>query len=208
MTGRARWPDISLVILAKDSQAAKTRLPVSRADARELALRLAAGTIRAGLDAATVGTVLVVTSDPDIAADALAVGAHVVSEVRPLGMNRAAALGRSAARAWRPEAPVAICVADLPDVGPADLNAAVDEFRTTGLPMFVPDREETGTTVVIHGDRQSPGFGFGRGSALMHERLGYRRAKRATLALRWDLDTAEDLKRHRHQFGGPRVAAG
>ena len=46
--------------------------------------------------------VFVVTSDPDIARAAAGAGAEVVAEIRPLGMNRAAVLGRRHALSSRP----------------------------------------------------------------------------------------------------------
>jgi 2-phospho-L-lactate guanylyltransferase len=185
---------ISLVVLAKDTHAAKTRLPVPRDEARRLALRLAARTVRAGLAAETVGAVLVVTSDPEIARDASGVGADVVAEIRPLGMNRAASLGRRHALSSRPGSPVAVMVADLPELDPQDLDVAVREFHEIGRPMFVPDLEGTGTTFVVHEPARFLGYAFGRGSAAMHERLGYQRAARSPRSVRCDLDTAEDLE--------------
>ncbi|WP_107775124.1 2-phospho-L-lactate guanylyltransferase [Nocardioides sediminis] len=183
----------SLVVLAKDAHAAKTRLQLPREEARQLALRLAASTVRAGLAAETVGAVLVVTSDPDIARDARGVGAEVVAEPHPLGMNRAAALGRRRALEARPDAPVAVVVADLPELQPTDLDAVVREFATSGSPLYVTDRQGTGTTFLVHGPERCPGFGFGRHSAAMHHRLGYQRAASGPPSLRRDLDTAEDL---------------
>ena len=184
---------ISLVVLAKDSTAAKTRLRLPPEHARALALRLAAATVRAGVAAETVGAVFVVTSDPDIARDAVRAGAAVVDEQRPVGMNRAAAMGRRQAFASRPNEPVGVIVADLPGVHPRDLDAVVHGFHVAGCPVFVPDHEGTGTTFVVHAAGRSPGFGFGLGSAAMHERLGYRRAEHTPRAMRWDLDTEEDL---------------
>jgi 2-phospho-L-lactate/phosphoenolpyruvate guanylyltransferase len=189
---------ISLVVLAKDTRVAKTRLPLSRADARELALALAAGVVRAGLEATTVGSVLVVTSDPDIAGDALAAGALVVAEHRPRGMDRAAALGRRRALTSRPGEPVAVVVADLPDLTAVDLDEVVREFLAVGGPVFVPDHDGTGTTFVAHGPGRWPGVAFGAGSAARHEQLGYRRAERSPWSLRWDLDTADDLASRDH----------
>ena len=123
-------------------------------------------------------------------------GAKVVAEPRPMGMNRAAALGRRRAVAARPGAPVAVIVADLPGLHPSDLDAAVLTFHDEGAPLFVADREGTGTTLLIHGPDQLPGYAFGCGSAAAHQRLGYRPARRVPPSLRWDLDTPEDLLAH------------
>lgn len=82
----------------------------------------------------------------DIARDAVGAGAAVVDEQRPVGMNRAAAMGRRQAFASRPDEPVGVIVADLPGVHPRDLDAVVHGFHVAGCPVFVPDHQGTGTT--------------------------------------------------------------
>jgi 2-phospho-L-lactate guanylyltransferase len=183
----------SVVVLAKDSRFAKTRLGLPREEARRLAVHLAGSTVRAALAAEAVGTVLVVTGDPAIARDAVRRSAEVVAEPRPLGMNRAAELGRRRALELRPHAPVAIVVADLPALRPSDVDAVLTEFLRDGAPLFVADAEGVGTTFLVHGPDRPLGYGFGRGSAAMHHRLGYVPAGTSPYALCHDLDTPEDL---------------
>ena len=74
-------PRASVVVLAKDAQVAKTRLQLPRDAARELALRMTASTVRAALAAETVGAVLVVTGDADIALDAIRAGVEIVADL-------------------------------------------------------------------------------------------------------------------------------
>jgi 2-phospho-L-lactate guanylyltransferase len=197
----------SVVVLAKDSRFAKTRLGLPSDEARRLAVRLAGSTVRAALAAETVGSVLVVTGDPGIAVDAVGAGAVVVTEPRPLGINRAADLGRRRALELRPHAPVAIIVADLPALRPSDVDAVVTEFLGHGRPLFVADAEGVGTTFLIHGPRRSLGYGFGRGSAAMHVRLGYQPARTSPYALCRDLDTPEDLADLAHLVAPERLVA-
>ena len=185
----------TVVILAKDSRSAKTRLPLPRDGARQVALHLASATVRTAIAAEHVGVVLVVTGDPEIAVDALDAGADVLVEPRPLGMNRAAALGRRHALALSTGSPLATMVADLPHVRPDDIDRVVAEFSETGQPLFVADRTGSGTTFLIHGSDRAPGFGFGLRSAVMHGRLGYREFTAAPPGLRTDLDSREDLAR-------------
>jgi 2-phospho-L-lactate guanylyltransferase len=189
-SGNAR---ASVVVLAKDTRLAKTRLGLAREEARRLAAHLAGSTIRAALAAESVGAVYVVTGDPDIGRDARDAGAEVVAEPRVLGMNRAAELGRRHALRARPASSVVVMVADLPDLRPEDIDVVVRDHHGTGRPLFVADHEGTGTTVLVHGPERCPGFGFGRGSAAMHRRLGYRPATTSPASLRHDLDTPEDL---------------
>jgi 2-phospho-L-lactate guanylyltransferase len=108
-------------------------------------------------------------------------------------MNRAAALGRRHALQARPASPVVMMVADLPALRPEDIDAVVSEHHSLGHPLYVADLEGTGTTFLIHGPDRRPGIGFGRGSASMHQRLGYHPAMSGTASLRQDLDTPEDL---------------
>ncbi len=186
--------DVSLVVLAKELGVAKTRLGLDPERAQQVALRLVERTVRAALDAECSGVVSVVTSDPLISEQSARLGAVVVPEGRPWGMNRAGALGRERALRDRPLSPVAVMVADLPLLRPQDLDAAVLQFRQLGAPMYVPDHHLRGTTLLIHGPEHCPGLAFGRDSALMHRRLGYRSAPRAPRGLRVDLDTPEDAQ--------------
>jgi 2-phospho-L-lactate guanylyltransferase len=185
---------VSVVLLAKHADQAKTRLRLPAASARTAALALAARTVRAATQAQAVGAVHIVTSDRTIAADALGAGADVVWEgPRPLGINRAGALGRDHALRVRADAHVAILVADLPYVRAVDLDDVLEAYDRQGSPGFVADHLGTGTTMLVHGPGSRLGIGFGYDSASMHRRLGYRELRAQGRGLRHDLDTAEDL---------------
>lgn len=186
--------DVSLVVLAKELGGAKTRLGLDPESTRRVALRLVGKAVRAALGAECSGTVSIVTSDALISQQSTELGALVVPEGRPLGMNRAGALGREHALRDRPLSPVAVMVADLPLLRPEDLDAAVLQFRQIGAAMYIPDHHSVGTTLLIHGPESRPGLAFGRQSALMHRRMGYRPAMRAPRGLRVDLDTPEDAE--------------
>lgn len=184
---------VSVVVLAKERHSAKTRLPVDRTTARKIALRLALHTVSAAGKAGTTGRVFVVTSDMVIAHESATLGTVVVPERRPLGMNKAAELGRRQALRDHPARPVMVLVADLPYLMPVDLEEAVAEFRERQEPLYVADFRGTGTTCLIHSPRQGMGIGFGRDSASLHYRMGYRPATRQVAGLRTDLDIGEDL---------------
>jgi len=185
---------VSLVVLAKELTAAKTRLGLGPGGAEQVALRLVERTVRAALQAECSGAVWVVTSDPLIAQQSTELGARIAPEGRPCGMNRAGAMGRDFALRHRPLGPVAVLVADLPLLRSDDLDAAAMQFRQVGVPMYVPDHNMIGTTLLIHGPESRLGLAFGPNSALMHRRLGYRPAARAPRGLRVDLDTPEDAE--------------
>jgi len=139
--------------------------------------------------------------DPELPADAyfeLVTGADVVSEACPLGMNRAADLGRRRALDDRPDAPVAILVADLPYLRPNDIDIAVKAFQEHCVPIYVADRQGRGTTFLIHGPYQDPEFRFRPPFCADTSAAGYREAVTAPCGLHADLDTPADLD----QLGG------
>lgn len=184
---------VSVVVLAKELREAKTRLRFEPEETRRTALWLATSTVRSVLDANSVGNVLVVTSDKTIAKNSIGAGAMVVPEGSPLGMNRAAALGRRHALSAAPDATVAIIVADLPHLRPEDVDGVIAEFCQRRDPLFVADHHGVGTTFLIHDPDSWQGIAFGRGSAHMHGRMGYQAARRPLEGLRGDLDTPEDF---------------
>lgn len=181
-------------MLAKELGVAKTRLGLDPSRAQQVALHLVGRSVQAALNADCSGVVWVVTSDPVIAKHSSELGAIIVPEGRPRGMNRAGGLGRDHALHVRPRSPVVVLVADLPLLRSQDLDAAVLQFRQLDAPMYVADHHMLGTTLLIHGPERRPGLAFGRNSALMHRRLGYRPAARAPRGLRVDLDTPEDAE--------------
>lgn len=192
---RLRPPEgASFVVLAKEVRSAKTRLTDDRSLAARVALELARRTVSAALDATCAGTVLVVTSDPQIADESIGLGAVVVPEGQPVGINSAAALGRRRALSSNPGAPVVILVADLPQLRSAELDSVVAEHAERRTPLYVEDHLGEGTTCLVHGPRDLVGLAFGSASARMHRKLGYAAALRPMAGLRRDLDTAEDLR--------------
>ena len=186
--------DISIVVLAKDTDQAKTRFSPDAGRSRGLAMELAKNTLSTALSVlSTPSLVHVVTSDPEITHWAEDRGMTVVREGRPIGMNAAGSLGRRRALASNPRSPIAVVVADLPELSVGDLTQIAAEHDDRQVPLFVPDQNGDGTTCLIHGPRVRPGLGFGRRSADLHLRLGYAAAQRPMRGLRRDLDTPSDL---------------
>jgi 2-phospho-L-lactate guanylyltransferase len=185
--------NISVVVLAKDTSVAKTRLSSDREVASRLALKLAERTVRATMLARRAAATFVVTSDPAIAQASESIGASVVQEGRPRGINLAAALGQRAALAAHPRSPLMILVADLPQLRARDVDAVAAEAFARREALFVPDFVLEGTTCLVHFPDHQLGIAFGWRSAEMHLRLGYKPAAHAPSGIRRDLDTAEDL---------------
>lgn len=184
---------VSVVIPAKKLASAKSRLCLPDLDRRRIALRLVTSTVRAAVNASSVGLVIVVTGDRRIAAETEPLGAVTVPDCASEGLNQAAISGRRRALALHPRSPVAILVADLPLLEPGELDAVVAQFRLLGTPTTVADRHGTGTTMLLHGPHDAPEIRFGAGSAAAHVRAGFRSAEGNLVGLRTDLDDPVDL---------------
>ncbi len=125
-----------MVVPAKRLAVAKTRLrPLTTAGGQpfshdSLVLALLADTVAAALGCAVVGDVVVVTDDPEAAAEVTRLGARTVPDEPDAGLNPALAHGARAAGG----AAVAALSSDLPALGPAELAAAQGGRRTAPRP--------------------------------------------------------------------------
>ncbi len=191
--------DVDLVVPVKTLQRAKTRLVGVTDDRPALALAFALDTIAAALPA--VRNVLAITEDPAVAAELRAMG--VDSVPGPEGLNEALRFGAEILRERDHRSIVGALQADLPALRTGDLELAI---RTAQGRAFCPDRQGTGTTLLLSDPGKDLDPRFGPGSAKAH-------AKDAqTLigpwpSLRNDVDTAEDLEAAIHLGLGPRSSA-
>lgn len=179
----------------KEAQRAKTRLhppaPLSRPD---LARAVAHDTLEAVCAAVPAHDVLVVSSDPSARAAARALGAAVLHDPGA-GLNAAVRAGLKALAGSDGSAgdasAVAVLLADLPALRPADLLAALASCAAHDRAV-VPDADGTGTVLLTatHGSVLEPSFGTG--SAARHGE----HATRLDLdlpRLRCDVDDVESL---------------
>lgn len=198
----------SLVVPVKVLARAKSRLTgVGVADRSALVLAMAADTVAAGLAAAGVAAVLVVTDDPQVGQEAAGLGAIVLPDSPAAGLNEALAHGASYAARAHPGRGRAALAADLPAVRPAELTAALSAAAALGT-AFVRDAAGTGTTLYA----AAPGAGFtprfGPGSAAAHAAGGAAEITGGDLdGLRRDVDTMADLRLAAELGLGPRSAA-
>ncbi|WP_253779496.1 2-phospho-L-lactate guanylyltransferase [Goodfellowiella coeruleoviolacea] len=201
---------VDLVVPVKTLDRAKTRL-FGAADGgvgdrhahSALVLALAADTVSAATAAEGVGRVLVVSSDPDVAATLGALGVEVAPEGPEPGLNAALRHGARLLRASNPDGVVGALQADLPALRPAELAAAL--AGAAGRRAFCPDRQGTGTTLLLSAPGGDLAPRFGVGSAQAHA------GDAVTLlgpwpSLRCDVDTAEDLVMARNLGLGRRTA--
>lgn len=196
---------LDLVVPVKRLDRAKSRL-VGAADGgigdrvahEDLVVALALDTISAAANADGVGDVVVVTSDPMLTAVLRTEGIRCVPEAEP-GLNEAyrhgaTVLGRH----------VGALQADLPALRSAELAAAI--AAADGKRAFVPDRQGTGTTLLIGAPDEPLDPRFGVGSAAAHRSSGAIELIGDWPSLRCDVDTEADLAIAAELGLGPRTA--
>ena len=192
--------DVDLVVPVKTLERAKTRLVGTRLDRPALALAFALDTISAALPA--VRRVLAVTSDPSVVAELQALG--VESIPGPEGLNESLRHGFDILRARDATSVVGALQADLPALRTADLTAALSTARGRS---FCPDRQGTGTTLLLSSPGGDLAPAFGIGSATAHAASGATPLLGPWPSLRHDVDTAEDLRLAADLGLGPRTSA-
>ncbi|WP_422738731.1 2-phospho-L-lactate guanylyltransferase [Micromonospora sp. WMMD729] len=199
-----RW---AAVVPVKRLTVAKSRLrgALPGVPHEELALALAADTLRAVLACPAVAEVLVVTDDQRVATAARAAGARTVADLPDAGLNAAFRHGAAQTSArW-----VAGLTADLPALRPDDLAAALLAARhgPEGVRRFVADAPGTGTVLLAAPPDVDLDPRFGVGSAVAHEASGAVPLTDDWPSLRRDVDTAGDLAAAARLGLGPRTAA-
>ncbi|GAA0907506.1 2-phospho-L-lactate guanylyltransferase [Pseudonocardia zijingensis] len=198
-------PAVDLVVPVKPLTKAKSRLRgaadggigAPRAHAR-LAMALLRDTITAVEAASAVRRLLVVSSDPVVAAELGVFGIEVAPDGPVPGLNPAYARGAALLRAQDQAAAVGALQADLPALRPEELDeavvAALALFARGARRAFVADAEGTGTTLLIAAPGVDLDPRFGVASAQRHEEAGARPLTGAWPGLRRDVDTADDLR--------------
>lgn len=200
-------PVVHLVVPLKSVARAKTRLEgaLGPADHAELVLALASDTISAALRTPAVHRVLVVAARPGEVTALAALGADVIGEHAPGGLNAALRQGSGMLRAADPGCVVGALQADLPALLPHDLQHAITEAH--GRRAFCADRDGAGTTLLLSATGGDLDPRFGARSAVAHAASGAVRLSAAGATLRTDVDTPADLA-HAHRLGlGPHTLA-
>jgi 2-phospho-L-lactate guanylyltransferase len=187
--GRAAGWTVALAV--KDLTRAKSRLStVERRPRAELVLSMLTDVLLAVGDCASVSTCLVVTPDARVAVCARRWGASVLAEpVAGTGLNDAWLAARGAAGTG----PLALLMADLPLLDPADLARVLAAVPAHGT-GFVADASGHGTVLLAGRDARDLRPRFGPDSARRHRDVGAADLTRhAGPAMRWDVDTAMEL---------------
>ncbi|QHC67001.1 2-phospho-L-lactate guanylyltransferase [Rathayibacter sp. VKM Ac-2759] len=193
----------SAVVVFKGRGSSKTRLELEARSALAEAFLL--DTLAAVRSAHDVATLVLVTSDAEAAARAVAADPGVVVVADPGTLNAAVAIGVAHALTARPSARVIALTGDLPALAPADLDRAL---RTpVALPAVVPDRAGTGTTALLLDARTTVTPAFGPGSFARHLAAGCTAVDvPRSSTLRLDVDTVDDLRDAEAAGVGPRTA--
>ncbi len=160
------------VVPVKHLDRAKTRLDTGVDGGRPaLARAFATDTVVALQSVPDVRRVVVVSGDAEVAHTLRTLGAVVLDEPEPGGLNAAVVAGVAWAHEHHPDAGVVVVSADLPALRAADVRTVLALARQHPR-AIVPDGEGTGTTVLT----ALPGVGlrprFGRDSLRRHQRDG------------------------------------
>lgn len=184
-----RW---AIVVPVKRLAGAKTRLQVDPDVRIELALAMAADTVRAAMDCPLTEVVIAVSDDPTATPVLRALGAVVVPDMPDAGLNPALRHGATV-----PEVPagvgIAAIAADLPALEPGELADLLGASSDHGV-VVVADAAGHGTTLLAATavDRFRPEFG--PGSRARHVAGGaVDLTDTAGRTLRCDVDTLADL---------------
>nr|WP_253671792.1 2-phospho-L-lactate guanylyltransferase [Streptoalloteichus tenebrarius] len=171
-----------------------------------LALALAMDTVAAARSAALVRRLAVVTADPLVAEMVRGEGVEVVRDLPDDGLNPALRHGAEVLRSSDPSATVAALQSDLPALRASELDAALAAAVEAGH-AFCPDRQGTGTTLLVAGRGRRWDPRFGPGSALAHAESGAVALDGPWPSLRCDVDTEADLRLAARLGLGPHTRA-
>ncbi|SMH35430.1 2-phospho-L-lactate guanylyltransferase [Rathayibacter oskolensis] len=183
-----RW---SAVVVFKGRGSSKTRLALSARAALAEAFLL--DTLAAVRESEEVATLVLVTSDAEAAARAVAADPLLVVLADPGALNAAVSAGIAHALLARPDSPVVALTGDLPALSSGDLDGALAVAGP--LPAVVPDRAGTGTTALLVDAQTVLPPAFGPDSFARHRAAGcsvVELPRHSTLRL--DVDTVDDLR--------------
>jgi 2-phospho-L-lactate guanylyltransferase len=199
--------ETDLVVPVKALANAKTRLrgAVHPDEHARLVLAVLLDTVTAATAADGVGRVLVVSSDPTVAAVLAAEGFECVPENGAEGLNGAYRHGAVVLRRTNPTGQIGALQADLPALRPDELAGAIK--AADGRRAFCADRQKTGTTLLLSAPGAPLGPRFGVHSAHAHAASGALPLTDSWPSLRCDVDTVQDLSAARELGLGVRTSA-
>ncbi len=200
---------VQLLVPIKPLHLAKSRLLGSTANGRTrdhaaLVTAVARDTVSAAREAVGVRTIVVVTSDPQLSTRFAAEGIEVLPDSPCAGLNAALQHADGVLRGRDRNARIGALQADLPALRGTDLEAALDAAGDERA--FCPDRQGTGTTLLVAAAGTPLAPRFGPGSARAHAEDA-ERLDGPWDTLRCDVDTAADLVAATELGLGPHTGA-
>ena len=184
-----RW---AIVVPVKRLDGAKTRLQLDRDVRIELALAIAADTVRAAIECPATEVVIAVSDDARAASVLRDLGAVVVPDLPDAGLNPALVHGATVPEV-PPDAGVAALAADLPALRGEELAAVLEATSSHGV-VVVADAAGAGTTLLAATSAAEFHPAFGEGSRVRHVAAGaFDLTDAAGASLRCDVDTLADL---------------
>jgi len=168
----------------------KTRLLVPQQLREHLVIAFLIDTVQAALHSPAVRTVTVITDDTAAQQAARRAGADSFSPQLPHpGLNRDLT---AFANTTCGEQPLAVLLADLPALKPAELTAALAECAWHRA-AFAADQQQSGTTLLYSERAKWLRPAFGNRSARRHHTTGAHPLSNVGPGLRRDVDTLADL---------------
>lgn len=179
-----------LLVPVKALGQAKSRLRGAHTDHDGLVLALVHDTLAAAAAAGGVVQMIVVSADRRAGRLARRFGADVCSPATG-DLNADLRVVGAMVRRRHAEATIAVLPADLPSLRTRELESALETAR--GRRAFVPDREGSGTTLLLSGRSAPLDPRYGRGSGDRHAATGALRLAGPWPSLTHDVDTSADL---------------
>jgi 2-phospho-L-lactate guanylyltransferase len=189
-----------VVIPFKGAPSSKSRLAVRFDDLARHALALAflRDVVAAAREAHGVDGVVIVSSDPGLAAlfpDEPPLAPVTITPDPRHGLNGAIAHGIRVARSGDSGAHIAVLLGDLPELTAAELSAALTAAARHPF-AYVTDAAGTGSSMITLAPGETAQPHFGAGSAAAHEAAGFARLDIAPgSGLRRDVDCPGDVDR-------------
>lgn len=174
----------------------KTRLHPDRAVREALARAFAEDVLRATALCASVGAIVVVSSEPGVGPLADEVGATVLPEPvdgLPDPLNAAVLHGAAWAGEQGDDGPIVVVPADLPALTPESLADAL-ELALPWRGAFCADTAGSGTTLLMASSARQLRPAYGDDSARRHTALGAAALDGVDPRVRRDVDRLDDLR--------------
>jgi 2-phospho-L-lactate/phosphoenolpyruvate guanylyltransferase len=189
----------AILIAAKHLAFAKTRLghALGPADRAALAEAMFRDVLAAALAARSADHVAVVTSDPGLLDTARGVGALVIDEEFPRGLNAAVRLATAALAAQGVDA-LCTVLSDIPLVTGEDIDTVFGALAASARDVvLVPSRDLSGTNIIARTPPDAIPTRFGAQSLARHLQECYERGISGRVVRlsgpALDLDTIDDL---------------